>query len=168
MTVIFSLSKWKETIMKFLNEAWFWAGFFTALGSLGAVLIKELLSSRTQINVERLKLHERECLDAYKKLYAFAAYAGDLLFPPNDPRSDFISVMKHSFTKEVKPNMLLYTGEIREMLRELEAQYTCLGDPDLIPPMNFDDFIDKRAIKLLEAILETVEKQTDQILHKWP
>ena len=71
MTVIFSLSKWKETIMKFLNEAWFWAGFFTALGSLGAVLIKELLSSRTQINVERLKLHERECLDAYKKLYAF-------------------------------------------------------------------------------------------------
>lgn len=123
--------------MKFLNEAWFWAGFFTALGSLGAVLIKELLSSRTQINVERLKLHERECLDAYKKLYAFAAYAGDLLFPPNDPRSDFISVMKHSFTKEVKPNMLLYTGEIREMLREARSSIYLPRRPGFNPSDEF-------------------------------
>ena len=45
--------------------------------------------------------------------------------------------MKHSFTKEVKPNMLLYTGEIREMLRELEAQYTCLGDPGFNPSDEF-------------------------------
>jgi hypothetical protein len=155
--------------MKFLNEAWFWAGFFTTLGSLGAVFIKELLSNKSQISVERLKLHERECLDAYKKLYNFVAHAGYMLFPLNEPRSDFIALMKGQlFTKEIKPNMLLFTGEIREMLRELESQYTCLGDPDFNPPMNFDDFIKNRASKLLEALLVAIEKETDRALHKRP
>lgn len=154
--------------MKFLNEAWFWTGFFTVLGSvgsLGAVLIKELISSKTQIRVERLKLHERECLDAYKKLYSFVTHAGDMIYPPDEPRRDFIAVMK-LFTKEVKPNMLLFNAEIRKMLRELETQYSCLGDQDLIPPIDFDDFIRDKAFKLFEALLKAIENETDQALHK--
>lgn len=155
--------------MKFINEAWFWAGFFTSLVSLGAVLIKEILSSRTQISIERLKLHERDWLDAYKKLYSFVVHAGYMLFPLNEPRSDFIAIMKgHSFTKEVKPNMLLFTVEIREMLRELESQYVCLDDPDLNPPIAFEDFIKTRVSKLLEALLEAIEKQTEKALHNRP
>ena len=152
--------------MTFLNETWFWTGAFTVIASPGAVLIREVLSSKTQIGIERLRLHERECLDAYKKLYSFVTSLGDMLFPPNDPRCDFIDAMEHSYVKEVKPNMLLFTEEIREMLRELQSHYACLGDPDLIPPMEFTDFIDKRAARLLEDLLKAVQRQTDRILHK--
>jgi len=154
--------------MTFLNEAWFWAGAFTAIGSLGAIVIRELLSSKTQIGIERLRLHERECLDAYKKLYRFVAHLGDTLFPPEDPRIDFIHAMKHSYVNNVKPNMLLFTEDIRKMLRELQSQYDCLGNSDLIPEMEFDVFIDKRLGKLLGALLKAVEGQTDRVLHKRP
>ncbi|MBI5558778.1 MAG: hypothetical protein HY885_14205 [Deltaproteobacteria bacterium] len=154
--------------MTFLNETWFWTGAFAAIGSLGAVLIKEVLSSKTQIGIERLRLHERECLDAYKKLYRFITSLGNALSPPEDPRRDFFDAMKHSYIKEVEPNMLLFTEEIRKMLRELQSQYACLGNPDLIPPMNFDDFIRKRAARLLEELTKAVERQTDIILHKMP
>lgn len=154
--------------MTFLNETWFWTGAFAAIGSLGAVLIKEVLSSKTQIGIERLRLHERECLDAYKKLYGFVSSLGNTLFPPDDPQGDFIVAMKHSYKKEVEPNMLLFTEEIRKMLRELQSQYACLGNPDLVPQMKFEDFIRKRAASLLEELTKAVENQTDIILHKRP
>jgi hypothetical protein len=157
-------------MMKFLNEAWFWTGFFTVLGSVGslaAVLIKEHISSKTQIRIERLKLHERECLDAYKKLYSFVTHAGDMMWPPDEPRIDFIAVMK-LFTKEVKPNMLLFNTDIRKMLRELETQYACLSDQDLIPEIDFDTFISNRVFKLFEELLKMIENETDKALYKRP
>ena len=151
--------------MSFINEAWFWTGFFGVVGSLGGIFIKELLFGKSQLKVERLRLHERESFEAYKKLYGFVSHAGNMLFPPEDPRHDFIVVMKNSYLNDVKPNMLFFTPEIRKILHKFESQYEALSNPDIIPEVSFDIFMDKHIFKSLESLREMIEKQTDGILH---
>lgn len=152
-------------MLSFINETWFWTGFFGVAGSLGGLLIKELLAGKAQMKIERLRMHEKESLDAYKKLYGFISHTEHTLFPLNDPRPDFILVMKNSYTKEVKPNMLFFTHEIRNILYKFESQYEALSDLDISPEVNFDNFIDKHAYKYLESLRKMIEKKTDGILH---
>lgn len=150
----------------FINEAWFWTGAFTAIGSLGVVLIRELLASKAQIKIERVRLYERECLDAYKKLYGFVSSLANVLCPPRDPQQDFIEYMSHMYADDVKPNKLLFPKEIRVLCEELETHYDCLREPEFTAPIPFDEFISIRANRLMEALSKEIERQTDQILHK--
>jgi len=149
--------------MALLNETWFWTGFFGVFGSLGGVLIKEILTTKTQLKLERLRLHERERLDAFKKLYGFVAHTGEILFPPEEPRGDFIAVMKQSFSEDVKPNMLYYPAEIRQILYEFESQYACLSNTDLVPRVSFEEFMDKHVYRSLGSLRKMVEQYTDRI-----
>jgi hypothetical protein len=130
------------------------------------MFIKELLAGKYQMKIERLRMHEKESLDAYKKLYGFISHAEDRLFPPDDPRCDFIEVMKNSYAKEVKPNMLFFTHEIRDILFKFESQYEALSAPDdIYPEISFDDFINNHVYKYLESLRRVIEKKTDEILH---
>jgi len=55
---------------------------------------------------------------------------------------------------------------IREILEKLEAQYHCLGDPDLIPEKPFNEFYREDLYRLLRNLEKVVEKRIDPILHK--
>ena len=57
--------------MKFYNEAWFWTGVFTLLGSLFGVLITAIITNNTQIKLEKLKFFSSRKFDSYCKLYYF-------------------------------------------------------------------------------------------------
>lgn len=152
--------------MAFYNQSWFWAGFFTAIASLGGILIKELVSTRSQAKLERLKLYESDVFKAYNSLYRFISSAYSFLWPPNEPRRDYAELMKHSYFKNVKSSMLFFNPEIREILGKLESQYNCLGDPDMIPEKSFEEFYDNEIPKLLGRLEKAVEKRIDLILHK--
>lgn len=75
-------------------------------------------------------------------------------------------LMKGSYFKDVKAHMLFFNSEIRDILGKLEAQYVCLGDPDLIPEKPFDEFFDKDLSKLLRRLEKAIKQRTDLILHK--
>jgi hypothetical protein len=152
--------------MMFWNNSWFWTGFFTAFASLGAVLIREIWAARAQKSLERIRLHERERLEAYKKLYSFSHALGNLLSPPEDPRRDFCEMMRGFFRKDVEPHMLLFTPKVRALVNEMRLQYHAVGDPDLVPPMPFEEFVSSRIYRLLDEILRLVESQTDEIMNR--
>ena len=149
---------------QFLNEPWFWSGLFVLVGSLGTLLIQECLKPRNQARIERLKIYDSEILAAHKSLYRFASTMGMQFAPPGDTRRDFVALMKDDFYKSVKPNMLLFSPEIRRILTDFEAQYHCLGDPDLIPKVPFDDFIDHHLHEELEKLEKHVERTVDSAL----
>lgn len=107
--------------MAFYNQSWFWAGFFTAIASLGGILIKELVSTRSQAKLERLKLYESDVFKAYNSLYRFIPSAYNFLWPPNEPRRDYEELMKRLYFKNVKSSMLFFNPEIREILGKLES-----------------------------------------------
>jgi hypothetical protein len=148
----------------FINEAYFWTGFFGVVGSLGSLFIKDLLASKTQKNIERLRIHEKESLDAHKKLYSFIVYAENLMFPLDDTRQAFTAVMK-KYATEVKQNKLYFTHEIREILDNFELQNAALGNSEIYPNVSFDDFTDKYLYKYFKSLFKIIEKKTDGILH---
>ena len=151
--------------MTFYNENWFWTGVFTLTASLGTILITQIINARTQTRLERLRAHESHILKAYEALYAFISRAETMLSPPSDVRSEFITIMRDYF-ETVKPSVLLYPKVMRMILQSFEAQYHCLGDPDLIPEEPFEQFMDKRVYKLLERLTRLVEERAETILHK--
>ena len=152
--------------MPYYHQSWFWVGIFTLVGSLGGILIKELISARSQAKLERLRLYESDIFKAYNNLYQFVSSSSDFLWPPNAPQQDFRDLMTHRYFKNVKKDMLFYSSEIREILEKLEAQYDCLMDPDLIPEKTFDEFYKEDLYKLMRSLEKAVEKRIDPILHK--
>ncbi len=152
--------------MQFYHQSWFWIGLFTLAASLGGILIKELISARSQAKLERLRLYESDLFKAYNKLYQFISSAYVWLWPPNEPQRDFIGLMTHWYFKNVKKDMLFYDSEVREILEKLEAQYDCLTYPDLIPEKPFNEFYKEDLYKLMRSLEKAVEKRIDPILHK--
>jgi hypothetical protein len=152
--------------MEFYNQNWFWAGLFPVIASLGGILIKELISTRAQAKLERLKLYESDVFKAYNSLYQFISSAYSFLWPPNDPREEYIEFMKRSYFKDVKSSMLFFNPEIRDILGILESQYYCLRDSDLIPEKPFNEFYNNDLSKLLGRLEKAVEKRIDLILPK--
>lgn len=150
----------------FYNQSWFWAGFFTLIASLGGILIKEWVTSRSQIRVERLKIYESDIISAHKKLYRFISIAYSSLWPPNEPEREFRELMKYEYFKEIKENMLFYSQDIRKILKTFESQYICMGNPDLLPEKSFDEFYDDDLLDSLGELDRSIRQKTDKILHR--
>jgi len=153
--------------MTFYNESWFWTpcfvaltSLFTALASLGAMHLGE----RNKIRIERLRLHEDTLFTAYKSLYSFISSVQMMLWPPDNVRVDFCELMRREYFVSVKPGMLFYPAEIRGILKQFEAQYDCLHNPDLRPSPTFDEFINGHLFRHLHRMEKAVEKRTDGIL----
>ena len=151
--------------MEFYNQSWFWVGFFTVLASIGSILVKEWITSRYQLKSERIKLYETDQFKAYNKLYEFVS-SGYCLWPPSEPRREYIALIKVDYFKQIKPNMLYYQPEIRELLRKVEAQYHCLSDPDCHCDKSLDQFLREDFLDILNKIQNIIERKTDEIVHK--
>jgi hypothetical protein len=152
--------------MEFLNENWFWTGVFTLSGSFGGILIKELISNRTQLKLERIRIYESRILKANISLHKFISNVSIHYWPPEEPRSDFIGIIKGKHFEEVKNNILLYDNDVRKIIKIIENQYHCLSNTDLSPKKDFEDFYENDFFKLLGKLETMVEIKTDSILHK--
>jgi len=157
-------------VESFYSQSWFWTGLFTLagslIGSLGTLLIKEWITSRTQLKIERLKIYESDLFIAHSELYKFIDTAYTYLYPPNNPAHEFQELME-IYSKSIRKNLLYYTPEIRTILHKLDSQHACLRDHDLIPEKPFNDFYKDDLSNLLTKLKNAVEQRTDLILHKY-
>ena len=115
-------------------------GIGTILG--GAVcLINTHLTNRTNIRLEKLKLHGGHRTEAYKNLLSFS----ENLFtdPTTDMSEGFLCTMKAGFYKKIFPNYLYYPKRIRELLDELKSQYDIWGHPDFFDEKEADKFLNR-------------------------
>jgi hypothetical protein len=152
--------------MSFFDEPWFWSGGFAVAASLGGVLIAELFAYKRLVHIERLKIYDLDILSAHKSLYAFVSRMGNRLFPPDDHSArDFADLMKKDFYESVKPNMLLFAPETRRILRNFEAQYECMRNPDLKPDTPLDEFLKNDLFRSLEQLEKQTEKASDRALN---
>ena len=127
-------------------------------------MIKETLTNRYQIKIERIKLYEADRFKAYNRLYEFISHAYSF-WPPSDVRLEYISLMKIYF-KNIKPSTLYYSPEVRNLLGELESQYNCLTNPDCSCDKDFYDFINTDYLDTLGKLQNLVEKATDQLFDR--
>ncbi len=148
----------------FYNQSWFWAGFFTAIASIGGILAKEWLSQKSQLKIEKIKLYESDIFKAYCELYEFTSNAFSSLWPPSDPRTEFIDFMERIYFDKYKKYKLFYEPKVRNILEQFESQYHCLMEPDFIPEKEFDKFYREDLIDLLNELQKIVEAKSDGIL----
>lgn len=155
--------------MEIIKEEWFWIGIFSILSAItGSILTiianhwKEKSRRTTQIKIEKIKMYDERKFNAYLEVYEFISKAYSFYDPFDDPREDFVFLMKKYFYKKAKQFYPYLNSEIREKIKILENQYRCLGDPDLHPRIPFDQFFKKEYLKILNELNDTVEKVFDE------
>jgi hypothetical protein len=105
-----------------MNEGWF-ALFGAALVLIGSI-IREVINNRCKIKLERIKIHDKDKLEAYKKLFNFARGVINTYYPlANNEISDFTRMMKGQFEQEIKPHLLYYSPQILKILDEYDGMY---------------------------------------------
>lgn len=156
--------------MEIINQNWFWISLFSIfsviIGSILTIIAnhwKEKSNRKTQIKLEKIKMYDEKKFQAYIDLYEFLSKAFYFYWPPDNPRQDFITVMKKYFFAKVKNHYPYFKKEIREKIRILENQYDCLGEPDFVPSIPFDQFFDTEYLNILNELNKTVET----IFDKW-
>jgi hypothetical protein len=94
-----------------MNEGWF-ALFGAALVFIGSI-IREVINNRSKIKLERIKIHDKDRLEAYKNLFNFARTIIKTYHPLADNEvSDFIRTMKGRYEQEIKTHLLYYSPQI--------------------------------------------------------
>lgn len=144
---------------------WLWPIITTLLGALIAIisnLINENSKRKTQIKLEKLKIYDEKKFKAYTDLHEFISVAYSFYWPPDEPRREFVTLMKRYFFKLVKIHYPYFRKDVREKVKNLEDQYFCLGDSDLRPKISFEEFIRDHYLPLLNDLNLTVEKIFDE------
>lgn len=137
--------------MEIVKQQWFWERALPAIFLLIGYIINSLLrivtnhckeksKRKTQIRLEKFKMHKKIRFQAYSVLNEFIIESNLFYDPLENPEKGFIMVMEKVYFKKVKIYYYYYTKEIRENLKFLESQYLCIGNHDFIPEISFDEF----------------------------
>lgn len=151
--------------MEILNQEWFISLLSVITGSLLIIIANQLREKsrrKSEIKLEKLKIYDEKRFQAYLDLYEFISKAYSLYYPPDNPRRDFIGLMKKYFFIKVKVNYPYFKNEIREKIKTLENQYDCLGEPDFVPQIPFEKFYKSEYLKILNELNQIVEKTFDE------
>lgn len=155
--------------MNTINQDLFWTKTYPIItlliGSSFTFLIfffKERLRRKTKLKLEKLRIYDKKRFKAYFELNKFIGTAYSF-WPPNEPRRDFIDLMKGYYYPRVRIYYPYFKKNIREKLKTLESQYDCLGNPDLYPKIPFDKFYKTDYLNILNTLNTDVEK----IFDKW-
>ena len=128
--------------------------------SLISIFIKEKLSRKTQIKIEKIKLYDKRKRLAYIKLYEFTSHCFYNYIPDSDCKTSFIQIMRHYY-KEVKSNYFYFDKNIREELQKFEGQHHSIGNPDLISGVSLETFYRDNLLDIVIQINNDIEKKFD-------
>ncbi|MEA3448778.1 MAG: hypothetical protein U9Q98_10110 [Bacteroidota bacterium] len=94
--------------MDFISQPWFWTGVFGIVGLIiGSLIsiIRELIAKNTNLKIEKLKIYDSAIFRAYNDLYSFVSTAYSYYWPPENPRVDFLNLMKKAFLSRYKEKL---------------------------------------------------------------
>ena len=96
--------------------------------------------ARAQIDLEKVRVHEKDRMEAHKKLFSFARKLQNQMFPlAEGKRKMFIEIMRKEYFGKLDADLLYFTDKSSRILGKLESQYICMTNPDLVPEMIPDD-----------------------------
>lgn len=139
-------------------------GIFALAGTLiglGVSLLRDIFNNRSKIRLEKLKLHDRERIEAYKKLFVFAKRLTDYTYPAAEHKREMFEVMmKNDFRKQVEPNYIYFNEEIMEILDTFNHNYVILRDGlEIDFPGMQKDFYEKELYELSKKLESLVKKK---------
>lgn len=142
---------------------------FVLLGSLigySASIIKDIINNKYGLQKERIKLHDKEKIDAYKQLFVLIRKLSNSCYPLADNKhSAFLAIMKNYYKNKVELMYPYYSSDIMSKLDTLDSNYTCLTEPDLIPETQdeVNDFINNELFGFTKKIEDQLKKDVKRI-----
>ena len=116
-----------------------------------------------QLEIERVRLHEKEKVDAHKRLLKFARELRNDTFPlAENKRHAFKDLMRNHYTGKLELDYVYFSDEATRVLDALEERYVCMTRPELIPEMDADEenvFVEQKLFQLGDELAKYV-KQT--------
>jgi len=113
------------------------------LGAAGAIL-KDIILRNQPIKLEKVRIHDKDRIEAYKELIVFTKDLQNSAFPAAESKEeDFKRIMKAKYESKILRNLPYYNKGIIEKLEKMEDCYTCLTRPELISDVDCGDFIEK-------------------------
>ncbi len=133
------------------------------IGAAGAIL-KDIILRNLPIKLERVRIHDKDRIEAFKDLIVFVKDIQNSTFPAAEyKKDDFKRIMKTIYRDHILRNMPYYNKYIIERIEILEERYICLTSPDLIGEVDCTNFIEKE----LFLTVNEIDKEIKKILKSW-
>jgi len=140
-------------------------GTFTLSAAIVGFLvsvIRDAVNNKNQLRLERLRLHDKDRIEAYKRLFLFARKLANRTFPlADDKKSDFMHLMSKGYVGKLENDYLYFSSGIIKILDEMEERYICMTAPELIDEMDKDEqrsFIENSLFRLAKDLAKQVKK----------
>ncbi len=119
-------------------------------------------STRAQYDIEKLRLHDSDRTEAYKRLLVFARGLRNRVFPlATDKEDAFRRFMQHEYVGAVDKDSVYFRKDIVSILDRLESEYICMTDPDLIPEFTEVErqrFLEDELFSILEQLVDKIRE----------
>lgn len=142
-----------------------------AIKILGPALIAAYVAyraSKTQFSIEKLKIHDKDRIEAYKRLLAFSRKLGNETFPlAENKRAAFVHVMKNEYWQRVELDYVYFSEDTTKLLDEFESRYVCMTRGELIPEMDTEEennFLEKKLFSMTEDLAKRAKKAVNHVV----
>jgi len=97
----------------------------------GMAMLRDHFNNKSKIRLEKMRLYDKECRDAHKRLFVFFQKLSNRIYPlASGKRQAFIDAMR-TYLDEHRSDLLWFSPKICDIIHELEEYYLCLTEPDL-------------------------------------
>jgi len=97
----------------------------------GIAILRDHLNNKSKIRLEEMRLHDKEKRDAHKRLFVFFQKFSNKVYPLASRKQEvFIDDMR-TYLEECRSDLIWFSPQICDIIRELEGHYLCLTEPDL-------------------------------------
>ena len=118
--------------------------------------------ARYQLEIERVKLFDKDRTEAYRRLLRFAHKLKNHTFPlAADKRREFIRIIEEDYLDSVEHELIYFDEMSAKILDELESRYVCMSYSDLIPEMDQNEereFLENKLFVLSDELASHVRK----------
>lgn len=125
-------------------------------------------ASKNQFSIEKLKIHDKDRIEAYKRLLAFTRKLGNETFPlAEDKKTAFINVMKNEYWQRVELDYVYFSDDTTKILDEFESRYVCMTRGELIPEMDTDeedDIFEKKLFSMTEDLAKFAKNAVKNVV----
>lgn len=126
-------------------------------------LVITILNNKTKLKMERIKLHDNDCLESHKKLLVFAERIRKGCFPVvAEKREVFEGIMKTSYENDIEMNRVYFSPEVNKILNKFSDIYVCMTHPDLsdFSEDEYYDFLDNEVYDNANELCKWVMQNT--------
>jgi len=133
----------------------------------GAItLFKTFLDNRANIRIEKLKIHDGNVIEAYKRLFVFAQRLSNETFPLAEYKyNNFRMRMANSF-ELMECDRIYFSKELNDILEEFSNAFVCMTSPDLIQETEeyVKEFIENKLFDNANIIKTLIQKETNKLI----